>query len=138
LKACIEKDLTEQNLIRVFRPKEGSIPDFDFGSLYIIGRTYDQRRDYVINNSDVMIILGGGEETRSAAEYALSVRKPLIPIGSGDPSEAAVDIWQKMMTSSHYVDSQIGLDDLRKIGPHRSNEQIALNAIILAENLVHT
>jgi len=132
-KACREKNILANDEIQVFRPKEGQIPDFDIGKLEIIGQTYDERRNYVIDNSDAIIILSGGYGTRGAADYTLSVGKPLIPIGIGDSTEVAVEFWQSMMEG---LIGEIGRDDLKKIGGNYNKERIAINAVILAEILV--
>jgi len=81
-----------EKYIQVFRPKRGSLPDFNFGTLNIVGQTYDQRRDYVVEISDVVILLGGGAGTKDVAIKAQVVGKPLIPVGIGDSTEAAVDL----------------------------------------------
>jgi hypothetical protein len=133
LKACKDKYLFDDERIQVFRPREGSIPDFNFGTLHLVGDTYDKRRNHVVDISDVVIIIGGGQGTKSVADYAFSIGKPLIPIGVGNPDEVAIDVWQEMFYGLH--GGKIGRDDLMKISKRRSAEQIALNSIILAENL---
>jgi len=135
--ACDEKKYDSQKLIKVFRPKEGSIPDFDFGTLHVVGQTYDQRRDFVINHADVIIILGGENGTRGVADFALSIGKQLIPIPVGNPNAAAVEVWQEMVKKSQQGKSKIGIDDLGKLSrPRNTDEKIAVNAVILAENIL--
>jgi len=134
-KACEEKSCSPKKFIQVFRPKEGSIPDFDFGNINVISETYDQRTDYVIANSNAVILLGGGKGTRKVLVRAQNKGIPIIPIGVGDSTEVAVDIWQKMLNGSYLIDSPIGRHDLKRIGPHQGIEKVAVNAIILAENL---
>jgi len=133
LEACKERFLLPEELIQIYRPIESPTPDFDFGSVHLVGQTYSQRRDYVVDNSDVVIILGGGSGTKKVVNCALSVSKPLIPIGIGNPTEVAFDIWQKMFTG--VIDSPIEIDDLRKIGHKQDVEMASVNALILAENL---
>lgn len=135
LKACVEKGWFAKELIWVFRPEVESIPDVAFGRLHIIGKTFQERREYVIANSDAVIILGGGKGTREIANQVEVAGKPLIPIGVGDSKEAAVDIWQTMLKSSKYEETQIGYRDLRKIGNINDHEKLAVNAVILSEVL---
>ena len=135
LKACGEKSYPPENLIYVYRPEKGSIPDFGFGKLQTIGRTFHERRNYVIDQSHAVIILGGGRGTRDTAQQVKVAKKPLIPIGVGDPKEAAVDIWQRMLISADTEDTPIGRHDLKKIGNLVNHEKLAVNAVILAEIL---
>jgi TIR domain len=135
LRACEEKSYSPKKFIQVFRPKKGSIPDFDFGSLTIVGETHEQRTDFVFANSDVVILLGGGQGTRLAAIKAQNAGIPIIPIGVGDPKEAAVDLWQKMFNDSALDHSPIGRNDLKRISSSQTNMNVAANAVILAENM---
>ena len=136
LQACKDKSASPQDLIHVFRPQEGSIPEFNIGTLHITDQTYRQRRDHVIGNSNAVIILGGGGGTRDVAQQAQIARVPLIPIGVGDVKEAAFDIWQNLLNNSRgTINSPIGRNDLKKIGNPTEHEKLAVNAVILAENL---
>jgi predicted Rossmann-fold nucleotide-binding protein len=135
LNACKEKLLSPEDLIKVYRPAEEPTADFHFGDLHIVGKTYNQRRDYVLGICDVVIVLGGGAGTRKLINHALSIGKPLIPIGIGDSTEAAFDTWQKMFTG--FIESPIEIEDLKKIG-HKQNQDkeiLAVNALVLAEGL---
>jgi len=134
LDMCKRKALSPNELIRVFRPVENPDAEFDFGTKRLVGETYSQRRDYVVDTSDIVIVIGGGRGTLKVANRALSVKKPLIPIGVGEPASVAYDLWQKMLTGT--VDSQIGIDDLRKIGKMTDDEALATVVIGLAEKLV--
>ena len=87
-----------------------------------------------MDNSDAVIIIGGGAGTRKVANRALIVGKPLIPLGIGSLTETAVDFWEKMFTG--VMESSIPLEEFRKIGRKHNVATIAVNAIILAENLV--
>jgi predicted Rossmann-fold nucleotide-binding protein len=135
LKACQEKGYLPEDLIHVYRPENGSIPDFSFGRLNIIGKTFHERRDLVIDQSDAVILLSGGQGTRNTAKQVRVAKKPLIPIGVGNPKEAAVEIWQQMLVDADSEDSPIGRHDLRKLGPSDNHERLAINTVILAENL---
>ena len=135
LKACQEKGYLPEDFIHVYRPENGSIPDFSFGKLNIIGKTFHERRDFVINQSDAVILLSGGQGTRNTAQQVRVAKKPLIPIGVGDPRDAAVEIWQQMLVDADSEDSPIGRHDLRKLGPSDNHERLAINTVILAENL---
>lgn len=134
--SCNSRVLSIEKYIQVFRPMKGSVPDFNFGKLHIIGQTYDQRRDYVIEMSDVVILLGGGSGTKDVAMKVQEMNKPLIPIGVGDSTEVAVELWQKMYDDTFITHTLIGRDDLEKIGQNQNFNQVAQNSIILAENLV--
>jgi len=61
---CRSKHLDANSRIRVFRPRKAPSPHFTFGRLQIVGRDYDERRNYVIQQSDVVILLGGGDGTK--------------------------------------------------------------------------
>lgn len=134
--SCNSRGLSPEKYIQVFRPVKGSLPDFNFGNLHIVGQTYDQRRDYVIEMSDVVILLGGGLGTKDVAIKVQDMNKPLIPIGVGDSTEVAVELWQKMYDDTFITHTLIGRDDLEKIGQNQNFNQVAQNSIILAENLV--
>jgi TIR domain-containing protein len=135
LRACKERNYSPDKFIRVFRPRKGSIPDFDVVKPIIVGETHDERTDRVIADSDVVILLGGGKGTRKAAIKAQNIERPIIPIGIGDSTEVAVDLWQKMFNGSYLENSPIGRNDLKRLNHPHSIEKIAVNAIILAENL---
>jgi len=136
LEICKQKSLSSEKLIQIYRPFESPRPDFNFGNILLVGQSFTQRKDYVVDNSDAVIILGGGSGTRKVANRALSAGKPLIPIGVGNPTEVAFEIWQKMFTG--VIDSPIEIDDLRKIGHKQDVKTAAINALILAENLVRS
>jgi predicted Rossmann-fold nucleotide-binding protein len=133
LRACKEKSLSSDRFIQVFRPIEDTQPEFDFGKVKTVGQTYSQRKDYVVDISDAVIILGGGAGTKKIFNRAISVGKPLIPVGIGNPTEFAFDLWQRMF--SGVIDAPITGDDLKKIGHKQDIETAAVNALILAENL---
>ena len=133
LEICKEKSLSPEKLIQIYRPFESPTPNFNFGNILLVGQTYTQRKDYVVDNSDAVIILGGGSGTRKVANRALNAGKPLIPIGVGNSTEVAFELWQKMFTG--VIDSPIELEDLRKIGHKQNIKTAAINALLLAENL---
>lgn len=135
LLGCQEKQCSEYELIHVFRPFEGAIPEFYIGSLHTIGQTYQDRRDYVIAHSSAVIILGGGRGTRDVAQQAEAVGIPLIPVGIGNAPEAAFEIWQRMLSKPESIKSAIGRNDLKKIGDPKDYDLLALNSVILAESL---
>jgi hypothetical protein len=135
LKACQEKGYLPEDFIYVYRPEEGSIPDFSFGRLQILGKTFHERKERVIAQSHAVILLSGGRGTRDTVQRVRAAKKPLIPIGVGDPTEAAVETWQKMVDDSGLEDAPIGRHDLKKVGPSVNHEKLAVNAVILAENL---
>jgi predicted Rossmann-fold nucleotide-binding protein len=134
LKACRDKSLSPDKFIQVYRPRDSRIPRFDFGQVHIVGQTYSQRKNYVVDNADVVIIIGGGAGTKKVANRTLIMGKPLIPLGVGNTTETAFDFWQKMFTG--VMDSTIPLEEFRKIGPRHDVTTVAVNAVILAENLV--
>ena len=109
-------------------------PSLTFGNKHIVGETYSQRREYVVDTSDVVIVIGGGRGTLKVANRALSVKKPLIPIGVGEPTSVAHELWHKMLVGS--INSAIGIDDLRKIGDEHDKKILATNVIVLAEKLI--
>lgn len=133
LKACQEKSLSPDAWIRVYRPEESPYPNFSFGQAQLVGQRYSQRKDYVVANSDVIIILGGGAGTKKIANRALLLGRPLIPIGIGRPEEAAFSMWQQML--SGLIDSSLEVNDLQKIGHKQEKNIAATSAIIFAENL---
>ncbi|MEM2126389.1 MAG: CHAT domain-containing protein [Candidatus Methanosuratincola sp.] len=137
--ACQRKNLDARVKIQVFRPLKAPIPDFDFGGLQIVGQDYAERRGFVVQRSDALILLGGRSGTRKIARQAQIAGKPIIPIGIGGPDETAVQLWYKIGGDS--VNSlpiiPIQDEDRWKIGPgQRDFEEVALNAVLLAEKLV--
>jgi predicted Rossmann-fold nucleotide-binding protein len=134
LSACEDKSLSPESFIKVYRPSDDPGAVINFGSLRIVGESYNQYRDNILDISDVVIVLGGGAGTRKVIRHILSIGKPLIPIGIGKPTDAAYDIWQKMITG--FIESPFEGEDLKKIGPTQNIENVAVNALILAENLV--
>jgi formylglycine-generating enzyme required for sulfatase activity len=89
--------------------------------------------DGSVDNSDIVIILGGGDGTRKIVTKVLNSGKLLIPISLGDTATVSSSLWEKMLTGM--MDSPIEVDDLRKIGNKQNPEVVALNAVILAEKL---
>jgi|GEM_PF-2199792 len=134
LKVCKDKSLSPEKFIQVYRPRDYRVPEFQFGHIHLVGQTYSQRKDYVVDNSDAVVIIGGGAGTRKVANRALSVGKPLIPLGIGNLTETAVDFWEKMFTG--IMESPIPIEEFRKLGRKHNVATIAVNAVILAENLV--
>jgi hypothetical protein len=134
LKVCKDKSLSPEKFIQVYRPRDYRVPDFQFGHIHLVGQTYSQRKDYVVDNSDAVIIIGGGAGTRKVANRAISVKKPLIPLGIGSRTETAVEFWENMFTG--IMESAIPVEDFRKLGRKYNVATIAGNAITLAENLV--
>ncbi|NOH01088.1 MAG: TIR domain-containing protein [Chloroflexi bacterium] len=135
LDACRKKSLSPTDLIQVIRPAKHPNAEFDFGAKRIAGETYGQRRDYVVDISDAVIVIAGGPGTLKVANRALSVKKPLIPIGIGEPASASYDLWHRILIGD--IDSQIGMDVLRKLGKTTDAEILAVDVINLAEKLVH-
>ena len=134
LKVCKDKSLSPEKFIQVYRPRDYRVPDFQFGHVHLVGQTYSQRKDYVVDNSDAVIIIGGGAGTRKVANRAISVKKPLIPLGIGSRTETAVELWENMFT--RIMESAIPVEEFRKLGRKHNVATIAVNAITLAENLV--
>jgi predicted Rossmann-fold nucleotide-binding protein len=138
LNACLSIGSSPMSKIQVYRPRKSRVADFDFGSLHIVGKNYDERRDFVIQKSDAVILLGGGDGTRDAARQAQIMRKPVIPIGIGRREEAAVALWHRIH-GKHDDDwpvIQIREEDLHSIGPNRLDfHEIAISAIAIAEKL---
>lgn len=138
LNACRSMGSSPMSKIQVYRPHKNQVADFDFGSLYIVGKNYDERRNFVIQKSDAVILLGGGNGTRDAARQAQIMRKPVIPIGIGRREEAAVVLWHRVI--GEYEDDwpviQIRKEDLERIGPNqRDFYEIAISAVAIAEKL---
>jgi predicted Rossmann-fold nucleotide-binding protein len=139
LAACKLKNLDASAKIQVFRPRNAPKPHFDFGNLQIVGLDYDERRNFVIQKSDALILVGGYVGTRNIARQAQIVSKPIIPIGIGRNDETAVQLWHKIRNGS--IDNlpviPIQDRDLQQIGPEQKDmERIALSSVLIAERLV--
>jgi predicted Rossmann-fold nucleotide-binding protein len=142
IKMCRLKNLKPTEKIQVYRPYNAPKPRFDFdnGKVVRIGKNYDERRNFVVHQSDVIILLGGAQGTRDVVTYAQIACKPFIPIGIGSQEQTAVDLWHKMyQTQDKYLDDlpiiRIASEDLQKIGPKQEDlYQVALSSILIAEN----
>ena len=139
LAACRSKNLDVSTKIRVFRPRRAPAPHFDFGSLQIVGSDFDERRNFVVQKSDALILLGGGKGTLNIARQAQIAGKPVVPVGIGREDATAVQLWHKIRFN--IVDNlpaiPIPADDLLQIGPGQKNpEKIAFYAVLIAEKLV--
>lgn len=133
-KACSENNYSPDKYIYVYRPKQGEIPEVAFGDRQTKGQTFQERRAYAIDQSNAVIILGGGHGTRDVAKQVRIAEKPLIPIGVGNPREAAVEIWRKML-NREYADTLISRHDLKKIGDPVDHNKISVYAVVLVEIL---
>jgi len=136
LEACRLDNLDPNQRIRVFRPREHPAPEFSFGFLEIVGETYADRRDYVIRESDAVVLLDGGKGTTAVAKQARLLGKPVIPIGLF--GGAAVRLWQQMKRGTKtrglsFV--EISDEDLDSIGPFQTDmNAVAESCIMIAEN----
>ena len=139
LAACRLKNLDAGTKIRVFRPRRAPTPHFDFGSLQIVGSDYDERRNFVVQQSDALILLGGDKGTLNIARQAQIAGKPIVPVGVGRDDATAVQLWHKIRfdTVDNLPAVPIPADDLSQIGPKQRNpEKIAFYAVLIAEKLV--
>jgi hypothetical protein len=137
--ACRAQNLDANSRIRVFRPRRSPSPHFAFGSLQIVGNDYDERRNYVIYQSDVVVLLGGGDGTKQVARQAQIAGKPVIPVGIGADNEFAVQLWHRMNDKriGDLPVTPIKPSYLHQIGPEQEDfDQVALSAVVVAEKLV--
>lgn len=141
LATCRLKNLNPNIRIQVFRPRTAPAPHFHFGNLQIVGASYDERRNFVIQRSDAIVLLGGASGTDDVARQARILEKPIVPIGIGTCSETAVSLW-------HHMQSE-GKDDLplipiraqylQRIGPdQRDFDKVSLSAVFIAEDLIQS
>ncbi len=140
IRSCNLMNIDSTKKIQVFRPYNNSSVAFPLGKVTLVGSNYDERRDYVIRNSDVVILLGGGGGTKDVARIAKLMNKPIIPIGIGDMGKAAVDLWREMVQGEFLSESKnlLTKNDLKNIGPDQHDlNQVANYAITLAERMVN-
>lgn len=141
LAACRSKNLNPNIKIQVFRPRTAPTPHFDFGNLQIVGANYDERRNFVVQRSDAIILLGGAGGTGYVARQARIMEKPIIPIGIGKRSEASVSLWYQMESGGKDDLPLIPIrdKDLQNISPdQRDFDKVSLSAILIAEDLVQS
>jgi predicted Rossmann-fold nucleotide-binding protein len=132
--ACRANNVDPNSKIMVFRPRKSPEPHFSFGKLEIIGNNFDERRDYVIKSSDILILLGGSDGTKKVIQKAQTIGKPIIPIGVGTEYDAAVQLWHILINRP---DLGLRKDDLQLISPEMKDlNQVALSAVLIAENLL--
>jgi hypothetical protein len=106
------------------------VPAFDFGHLRIVGNNHSERRDFVILESDIVVLIGGSDNTKKLAECAYEFGKPVIPIGIGSSNDASVQIWHELIHGpKQQRDSSILREDLEKIGPAQFDLQEAAKAV---------
>ena len=133
LAACHLRNLNPNLEIQVFRPRTAPSPHFDFGNLQIVGANYDERRNFVLQRSDAVILLGGAGGTDDVARQARIMEKPIIPIGIGKRSETSVSLWYQM-ESRDKDDLPLILirdKDLQKIGPSQIDfDKVSLSAVL--------
>jgi uncharacterized protein (TIGR00725 family) len=141
LAACHSKNLNPNIKIQVFRPRTASAPHFDFGNLQIVGANYDERRNFVVQRSDAIILLGGGSGTAYVARQARIMEKPIIPIGIGTRTETSVRLWYQMESRGKDDLPLIPISDkdLQKIGPsQRDFDNVSVSAVLIAEDLIQS
>jgi predicted Rossmann-fold nucleotide-binding protein len=141
LSACRAMGMDPNIMIQVIRPQKSRVPSYNFGNLQIIGKDFDERHFFIIQKSNAIILLGGGDGTRKIARRAQLLQKPIIPIGIGASSETAVQLWHEMM--GEYMGDlpfiPINKDELQKIGPNQNDfEKVTLSAVLIAEKLHQT
>lgn len=140
IRSCKLMNIDPTKKIQVFRPHNDPSVDFPLGKITLIGNSYDERRDYVIRNSDAIILLGGSRGTKDVARIAKLMNKPIIPIGIGQKGEAAVDLWHEMIQGKFLFEPNnlLNEDDLKKIGPDQQDLNHAANySIALAERMAN-
>lgn len=140
LLACQLTGQQPSDRIYIYRPQSDPVPSVNFGKLEVVGQNHDERRNVVIQQSQAIIILGGGRGTTNVVRQAQIMRKPIIPIGFGAPNETSVVVWHKLY--GRYQDNlpfiAIEKNDLLQIRSGQATcAQIALSSVCIAENLVH-
>lgn len=131
LMACLLNDVDPLQYIKVFRPINAPSPRFDFGHLRIFGEDYHERRDFVIKQSDAVVIIGGGNGTKEVAKRARELDKLLIPVGIGATTQASVLIWHDDFNKAESnSDSLLSKDDLLRIGPSQYNLRDAAGSVL--------
>jgi uncharacterized protein (TIGR00725 family) len=141
LAACHSQNINPNVKIQVFRPRTSPAPYFDFGNLQIVGANYDERRNFVVQRSDAIILLGGTSGTDHVARQARIMERPIIPIGIGERSETSVSLWYQMESKGKDDLPLIPIrdKDLQKIGPsQRDFEKVSLSAVLIAEDLIQS
>ena len=138
LSFCSANDLNILQKLIVYRPRRNPVPNFNYGTLQLVGETYSERRDFVLRASDVVIAIGGGGGTEQMLIQAQVAKTPIVPIGVGDKEMAAVRYWHRMEeTKDDWKLNYISGEELKLIGPGAYNiEDVAQEAVIIAEQLV--
>lgn len=137
--ACQIRGLNPKNKIHVFRPQKHPTPHVDFGHLEVIGETYEERRNVVVEQSHVVIVLGGRKGTKDVVRQAQIMKKPIVPVRIGEDNDVSVVCWHKMYNQDNdslpYI--SIKREELERIDSRQEGvEQVALSALIIAESLV--
>ncbi|MFT3765134.1 MAG: hypothetical protein QM820_06410 [Minicystis sp.] len=141
--ACLLHNIDPHDRIKVFRPICAPVPSFDFGHLRISGEDYVARRNFVIDQSDAVVLIGGGSGTTEVFRYAEKCGKVTLPVGIGSSKEAAVLLWHEAVraSASDAGRAKLSHDDLLVIGPSQYNLKAAaagaiqiLNKVLFATN----
>jgi len=136
--ACEEEEYSLEEYIKVYRPKEGPLTNIPFVEPHIPDKIekYEQRTKYVIKESNAVIILAGNRKTRDAIEWTRNAGKLLVPIGVGDSTYAAVELWQTMMKNARrgIKEPPFGEGQLKLLGDPTNSNDIAKNAVFLVKS----
>lgn len=131
LMACLLNDYEPYKRIKVFRPLNHPVPEFDFGHLRIVGTNLQERRDFALEQCNVIVVMAGGSGTEAVVRRARELDIPLLAIGIGSSNEAAVAIWGEICHQAE-TDRYRGLskEDLAVIGPNQYDLRVAAQGIV--------
>lgn len=127
---CTLRKLEPNDYIKIYRPINDKTADVTYGSLHIVGNDYEDRRDFVINASNVIVLVGGGTGTRSVIQRCSQWGKPLIPTGIGAVDRAAVELWHQFQNHSYSTNYPLSEVDLQSIGPEQHDLNVLAEAVI--------
>jgi len=138
--ACRIKNIIPESKIYIFRPQKHPNPHVNFGHIEIIGESYDERRNVVVEQSHAVIILGGKNGTYAVVRQAQIMKKPFVPVRVGACDETSVILWHKMyhQDKDSLPYTPIKKENLQKIDAQQDDfENVALSAVMIAENLAY-
>ncbi|MDY0095829.1 MAG: hypothetical protein RBT80_24300 [Candidatus Vecturithrix sp.] len=134
-------EMDAKNTIYIFRSQKYPDSLLDFGHIEIIGETPEERRAVVVEQSHAVIIIGGNKGTKSVVRQAQIMKKPIIPVRIREDNEISSIFWHKIydQNSDSLPYIPIKKEDLQKIDTRQNDiEEVALSAVMIAENLVYT
>jgi len=109
-----------------------------YTEVQVVGNTRADRRDAVVRDGDVLIVLNGGGGTFDMAKRARNYGKPVIPVGCSKGT--ALDLWHELVADDGRIypyRKQLTKEALQALNPTRyAVEDVARVAVDLAEQVL--